>query len=137
MITKMQRGIIIFRPVLRFDQCIIDPIYKKNSAVAVWSFAALATYGRRFLHWLVQSKTHWSNLRFSTVLFVPVTLPSIPWIFFLPGRLLRFIPYLGNPGLFIGPVTSLTFCLNDYWAWSFDFYFSPNVRSGLLLSTLE
>ena len=40
---------------------------KHFSAVAVWSLAVLATYGRQLLHWLVQSKTRWSNLRFSTV----------------------------------------------------------------------
>ena len=48
------------------------------------------------------------------LLFGPVTLLSIAWIFFLPGGLLRFILCLGNPGLLIGPVTSLTFCLDDY-----------------------
>ena len=41
---------------------------KRFSAVAVWSLASLATYGRRLLHRLVQSKTHRSNLRFLTVL---------------------------------------------------------------------
>ena len=35
---------------------------KHFSAVAVWSLAALATYGRQLLHWLVQSKKHRSNL---------------------------------------------------------------------------
>ena len=43
---------------------------KHFSAVAVWSHAALATYGRRLLHWLVQSKTHWLNLRSSTVVWI-------------------------------------------------------------------
>ena len=36
------------------------------AAVAVWIQADLA---RRLLHWLVQSKTHWSNLQFWTVFF--------------------------------------------------------------------
>ena len=51
---------------------------------------------------------------------------------------IRCILCLGNPGLLIGLVTSLTFCLDDYWARTSDLISAwMNIRSGLLLSTLE
>ena len=43
-----------------------------------------------------------------------------------------------NPGLLIDPVTLLTFCLDDYWAWTSDLISAGMIiMSGLLFSTPE
>ena len=48
-------------------------------AMAVWWKLDLATNGRQLLHWLVQSKLHWSNLRFSTVYPADQWRPADGW----------------------------------------------------------
>jgi len=94
-----------------FAHIIQQQTRQRGDAELWWAYTIKKPQGQINLHFSesgmgksLQNATQKSNL----------TLRSIAWIFFLPRGLLRFILCLGNPGLLIGPETSLTFCLDDY-----------------------
>ena len=68
---------------------------KHFSAVVIWSLATLASYGRQLLHRSVQSKTRWSNLRFSTVhnTLILIEPDGKPWRM-MSCQLRRSIPWV-------------------------------------------